>query len=67
MGKKTEMLIKALAILLGLAVGWGIVVLMVWLICLCFGWEFTWAMATGVWLIVLLIEGIFKQNKGGAE
>lgn len=62
MDKKTEMLIKALAILLGLAVAWGIVVLMVWLICLCFGWKFTWLMATGVWLIVLLIKGIFERK-----
>ena len=67
MDKKTEMLIKALAILLGLAVGWGIDVLIVWLICLCFGWKFTWLMATGVWLICLLIEGIFKRNKGDDE
>lgn len=26
------------------------------LICLCFGWQFSWAIATGIWLILTLLS-----------
>lgn len=32
------------------------------LITMCFGWEFTWATATGVWLIIVILKSIFNHN-----
>lgn len=28
----------------------------VYLICYCFGWKFSWGIATGIWLLMLLFK-----------
>ena len=33
------------------------------LICICFGLTFSWAIATGVWLVMILLRSVFG-NKG---
>lgn len=30
------------------------------LITMCFGWEFSWAVATGIWLIICILKSIFN-------
>ena len=30
------------------------------LITICFGWTFKWSIATGIWLIICLLRGIFS-------
>lgn len=30
------------------------------LICLCFGLTFTWPIATGIWLLIILLKNIFR-------
>lgn len=30
------------------------------LITMCFGWEFSWAIATGIWLIICILKSIFN-------
>lgn len=30
------------------------------LITMCFGWEFSWAIATGIWLIICIMKSIFN-------
>lgn len=32
------------------------------LITICFGWTFKWSIATGIWLIGLLLSSIFKSH-----
>jgi hypothetical protein len=32
------------------------------LITLCFGWEFNWLIATGIWLVMFLIKSTFGKN-----
>ncbi len=32
------------------------------LITICFGWTFKWSIATGIWLISLLLSSVFKSN-----
>lgn len=32
------------------------------LITLCFGWTFKWSIATGVWLIMCLLQSVFKTT-----
>lgn len=32
------------------------------LITLCFGWSFKWSLATGIWLIMCLLQGTFSHH-----
>ena len=32
------------------------------LITMCFGWTFKWSWATGIWLIMLLLGGVFGNH-----
>ena len=32
------------------------------LITLCFGWAFSWAIATGIWLVILILKNIFYDG-----
>ena len=32
------------------------------LITLCFGWQFKWSIATGIWLVMCLARTVFKNN-----
>ena len=51
------------ALLIAFALSWIATCGLLWLICLCFGWELSWGVATGVWLVMLLIGGLFSKNK----
>lgn len=53
----TVLVFSAIA-LLALAISWGVCAGFVYLIMLCFGLQFSFATATGVWLLMLLI-GVF--------
>ena len=33
------------------------------LIALCFGWEFNWLIATGIWLVMFLIKSMFGKKQ----
>lgn len=44
------------------AISWITTCGFVYLITLCFGWSFSWAIATGVWLAIWLLQSIFKSN-----
>ena len=33
---------------------------LVYLITLCFGWTFSWIIATGIWFVLILLKGLFK-------
>ena len=54
------MLDLILDILAKLIVSWLITCGIVKLICLCFGLTFTWLIATGIWLIIILLRYIFR-------
>ena len=43
-------------------VSWIITCGIIKLITLCFGWTFSWAWATGIWLIMFLAKNIFSHN-----
>lgn len=46
-----------LTILAIAAISYGVCYFLTWLICLCFGLAFTWKIAMGVWLILILFKG----------
>lgn len=60
MFNKTGCVMAMLIAILFLGMDWLISVGLVWLICLCFGWTFSWGIATGVWLVIILIRGRIK-------
>ena len=49
-----------IALLLGLS--WIATCGIVYLITLCFGWTFKWSIATGIWLLMIILRSIFKNN-----
>lgn len=53
-------IIGALVLMFGLS--WILTCGVVKLITLCFGWTFKWSIATGIWLVSILLTGIFKSN-----
>ena len=52
----------ALIIIVALALSFGVTALIVWGICKCFGFVFTWKLAIGIWLIMALIEACVKPT-----
>lgn len=53
----------AILTLLGLtAISWAITCGIIYLITLCFGLVFSWPIATGIWLILLLLKAAFNDN-----
>ena len=58
-------LIAILIFILGYALSWAITVGLIYLICLCFSWQFNLSIATGIWLILCLIKLLLPNKKGG--
>jgi len=52
-----------ITLVLYLVISWALTVGIIKLICLCFGLTFTLLMATGIWLVALLLRTFFA--KGG--
>jgi len=46
------------------AISWIATCGIIKLITLCFGWDFKWLIATGIWFIILIIKNIFSAAKG---
>lgn len=57
-------LIKILALLSMVGGSWLAICGLIKLITLCFGWVFTWKIATGIWLIMILLRVTFNFNGG---
>lgn len=52
----------ALMMLVELAISWIFSCAVFWLIALCFGWEFSWAWATGLWLVWLVAKSLINKR-----
>ena len=50
-----------LLVFLGYASSWLITCGLVKLVTLCFGWAFSWPIATGIWLILVVINLLLKD------
>ena len=62
---KNYILLILLGYVLGYALSWAITIGLIYLICLCFSWQFNLLIATGVWLILCLLKLLFPGGKGG--
>ena len=65
--KRSGMIVGCLAavfiFLFACAVSWIITCGVIKLITMCFGWEYSWGIATGVWLIMFLIKHVFSMGE----
>lgn len=52
------------AIIIAFGFSWIITVGTIKLITMCFGWTFRWSIATGIWLIWLMVREIFGGSLG---
>lgn len=58
----------SIALLIGFgAISWLITCGIFYLITLCFGLEFSWLTATGVWLVMILLKSIFNTTNKNKE
>jgi hypothetical protein len=55
-------IVAAVTIIACLGVSWIATCGIIKLITLCFGWTFSWGIATGIWLIMCLLSSVFKSN-----
>ena len=55
-------LLAGIVAILLYALSWIITVGIIKLITLCFGWTFSWLIATGIWLIMILLSAAFKST-----
>jgi hypothetical protein len=58
-----DILILVFTWVIALFLSWAGTCFVVWLIMLCFGVHFTWPIATGVWLIILVLRSIISAAK----
>ena len=49
-----------LGIIIAYAICWILTCVIIKLITMCFGLQFSWAIATGIWLIILVLKNIFR-------
>ena len=56
----------AILVVLG-AISWIITCGIFYLITLCFGLEFSWLTATGIWLVIILLKSIFNVTVKNKE
>ena len=54
-------LITAVVLVGGFALSWGVCVGAVKLITLCFNWDFSLLVATGIWLVLCLLDKTFGK------
>lgn len=60
--KVIAVLIITLIVLAIFGLSWLVTCGLIKLITLCFGWKFSWGIATGVWLIFILINTCLKRG-----
>ena len=49
------------------AFSWIVTCGIVKLITLCFGWAFSWPIATGIWLVMILLRMVFVQSSSSKK
>ena len=59
---KKDILTSVLVIVGLVFLEWITTVGIIKLITMCFGWTFKWSVATGIWLIICILQSIFKSN-----
>lgn len=58
-------IIFVVAIILGFS--WGVTVGIIKLITLCFGLTFSWPIATGIWLVLVLVSNFLRPRNSNSS
>lgn len=59
----SSVVVVVLFLIATIGASWGVTCGLVKLITMCFGWKFSWAVSTGIWLIFVLFNWMVKSNK----
>lgn len=60
--KVVDLMVAILVFIISYGLDWIITCGIIKLITLCFGFTFTWTIATGIWLILCLLRATFKTT-----
>lgn len=60
--KWNQVIASIVTVLFLYGVSWIVTCGVVKLITICFGWTFKWSIATGIWLLLWLLGGLFKYK-----
>ena len=58
----SALLLTIIFLVVAFGVSWILTCGVIKLITLCFGWQFKWSIATGIWLVMCLARTVFKNN-----
>ena len=58
-GSLTVLVVLAIVIL-AFGISWIVTCGIIKLITLCFGWTFSWGIATGIWFVMMLLKKVFN-------
>jgi hypothetical protein len=58
--KAIEVIITGVIMIAIFGFSWFITCILVKILSMCFGFTFTWKLATGIWIIILILKNIFN-------
>ena len=58
----SALLFTIVFLVIAFGVSWIVTCGVIKLITMCFGWQFKWSIATGIWLVMCLARTVFKNN-----
>ena len=58
----SALLLTIIFLVVAFGFSWIVTCGVIKLITLCFGWQFKWSIATGIWLVMCLARMVFKNN-----
>ena len=65
--REIKVLVGVLVVIIGLVLSWFFTGAVIWLICKCFSLQFSWKIATGIWLILMLIKCGKSEIAGNSQ
>ena len=58
----SALLLTIIFIVVAFGFSWIVTCGIIKLITMCFGWQFKWSIATGIWLVMCLARTVFKNS-----
>lgn len=58
----SALLLTIIFLVVAFGFSWIVTCGIIKLITMCFGWQFKWSIATGIWLVMCLARTVFKNN-----
>ena len=58
----SALLLTIIVLVVAFGFSWIVTCGVIKLITMCFGWQFKWSIATGIWLVMCLARTVFKNS-----